>query len=47
MSSMAGSTNIALAVAPPIMVPLLMFGGFFLNDEYASCSINSFFLLLL
>jgi hypothetical protein len=33
MSTLAGDVNIALAVAPPIMIPFMMFGGFFLNSE--------------
>ncbi|KAK3582003.1 hypothetical protein CHS0354_030955 [Potamilus streckersoni] len=31
ISTIANSVNMALAIGPPLMVPLLMFGGFFLN----------------
>ena len=33
ISALAADVNIALAVAPPLMIPLMMFGGFFLNNE--------------
>ncbi|KAK7111239.1 protein white-like isoform X1 [Littorina saxatilis] len=33
VSTIAGNVNLALAIAPPLLIPLLMFGGFFLNDE--------------
>ncbi|XP_076458336.1 protein white-like [Babylonia areolata] len=33
ISTIAGDVNIALAVAPPILVPFMMFGGFFLNND--------------
>lgn len=33
MSTLAGDVNIALAIAPPIMIPFMMFGGFFLNND--------------
>lgn len=31
VSIVADSVNTALAIAPPLLVPLVMFGGFFLN----------------
>lgn len=31
ISTAANSVNTALAIAPPLLVPLIMFGGFFLN----------------
>jgi hypothetical protein len=33
VSAAANSVTTALAFAPPMMIPLLMFGGFFLNSE--------------
>ncbi|XP_045170126.2 protein white-like isoform X2 [Mercenaria mercenaria] len=33
VSTAANSVSTALAIAPPCMIPLLMFGGFFLNSE--------------
>lgn len=33
ISSLAGNVNIALAIAPPILIPFMMFGGFFLNND--------------
>jgi len=33
VSAAANSVTTALAVAPPLMIPLLMFGGFFLNSD--------------
>lgn len=32
ISCMAGSTQIALAMAAPLIIPLLLFGGFFLQN---------------
>ena len=32
ISTAANSVNTALAIAPPLLVPLIMFGGFFLNS---------------
>lgn len=31
---MSNSVSMALALAPPMMMPLFMFGGFFVNTEY-------------
>ncbi|PVD37708.1 hypothetical protein C0Q70_00308 [Pomacea canaliculata] len=36
ISTLAGDVNIALAVAPPLLIPFMMFGGFFLNNELVS-----------
>ncbi|XP_057379243.1 protein white-like [Daphnia carinata] len=33
ISCLAGSTDVALALAPPLVIPLLLFGGFFLSNE--------------
>ena len=33
MSCLASSTEVALALAPPLVIPLLLFGGFFLSNE--------------
>ena len=33
ISCIAGTTDIALAVAPTLVIPLLLFGGFFLSNE--------------
>ncbi|KAH3715720.1 hypothetical protein DPMN_058432 [Dreissena polymorpha] len=33
VSSAVSSVDIALAISPPMVIPLLMFGGFFLNAE--------------
>ncbi|KAK7111238.1 protein white-like [Littorina saxatilis] len=33
ISTLAGDVNIALAIAPPILIPFMMFGGFFLNND--------------
>lgn len=33
VSCIAGTTDIALAVAPALVIPLLLFGGFFLSNE--------------
>nr|KAG5714727.1 hypothetical protein BaRGS_000215 [Batillaria attramentaria] len=33
VSTLTGSVNIALAIAPPVVIPFMMFGGFFLNTE--------------
>nr|KAG5714726.1 hypothetical protein BaRGS_000214 [Batillaria attramentaria] len=33
ISTVAGNVSIALAIGPPILIPFMMFGGFFLNDE--------------
>ncbi|KAL4222302.1 ATPase [Mactra antiquata] len=33
VSTAANSVTTALAIAPPLMIPLLMFGGFFLNSD--------------
>ncbi|KAL8603575.1 hypothetical protein ACOMHN_022527 [Nucella lapillus] len=33
ISCLAGNVNIALAIAPPILIPFMMFGGFFLNND--------------
>ncbi|XP_060558018.1 protein white-like, partial [Ruditapes philippinarum] len=33
VSAAANSVTTALAIAPPMMIPLLMFGGFFLNSD--------------
>lgn len=32
ISCMASSTEVALALAPPLIIPLLLFGGFFLQN---------------
>jgi hypothetical protein len=34
ISAIAGKVTIALALAPPFVIPFMMFGGFFLHDEY-------------
>ena len=34
MSTMSNSVSMALALAPPMMMPLFMFGGFFVNTRY-------------
>ncbi|XP_064613725.1 protein white-like [Liolophura sinensis] len=31
ISCMTGSLNIALAIAPPLLIPLMLFGGFYVN----------------
>lgn len=33
VSCIAGTTDIALAIAPALVIPLLLFGGFFLSNE--------------
>uniref|UniRef100_A0A0P6G6D5 Protein white n=1 Tax=Daphnia magna TaxID=35525 RepID=A0A0P6G6D5_9CRUS len=33
ISCLAGTTDVALALAPPLIIPLLLFGGFFLSNE--------------
>jgi hypothetical protein len=33
VSCIAGTTDIALAIAPTLVIPLLLFGGFFLSNE--------------
>ncbi|XP_052810071.1 protein white-like isoform X2 [Mya arenaria] len=33
VSAAANSVTTALAIAPPLMIPLMMFGGFFLNSD--------------
>ncbi|KAK7507421.1 hypothetical protein BaRGS_00001356 [Batillaria attramentaria] len=33
ISTVAGNVSIALAIGPPILIPFMMFGGFFLNDD--------------
>jgi hypothetical protein len=33
VSCVAGTTDIALAIAPTLVIPLLIFGGFFLSNE--------------
>ncbi|PVD37707.1 hypothetical protein C0Q70_00307 [Pomacea canaliculata] len=33
ISTVSPNVNVGLALAPPMMIPLLLFGGFFLNDE--------------
>ncbi|XP_041366799.1 protein white-like [Gigantopelta aegis] len=33
VSSLARSVNVALSVAPPIMIPFMLFGGFFVTDD--------------
>ena len=33
VSCIASSLPMALAIAPPILVPLMIFGGFFLNSR--------------
>lgn len=32
ISSLAGSLPVALALGPPMLVPLMLFGGLFLNS---------------
>ncbi|XP_046580538.1 protein white-like [Haliotis rubra] len=32
ISTVAGSVNIALAIAPPLLIPFMLFGGLFLNN---------------
>ncbi|KAK7507414.1 hypothetical protein BaRGS_00001349 [Batillaria attramentaria] len=36
VSTLTGSVNIALAIAPPVVIPFMMFGGFFLNTDYSN-----------
>lgn len=33
ISAIAPSTNVAMAISAPVLVPLMIFGGFFLNNE--------------
>lgn len=33
LSAAAPNTNVALALSAPLLVPLMIFGGFFLNNE--------------
>ncbi|PVD37706.1 hypothetical protein C0Q70_00306 [Pomacea canaliculata] len=33
ISTVSPNVNVGLALAPPMMIPLLLFGGFFLNDD--------------
>ena len=34
VSTAASDVNIAVTIAPLVMIPMLLFGGFFLNAEY-------------
>ena len=33
ISCVAANVQMALALAPPFMIPILLFGGYFLNSE--------------
>ncbi|PVD37704.1 hypothetical protein C0Q70_00304 [Pomacea canaliculata] len=33
ISTVSPNVNVGLALAPPLMIPLILFGGFFLNDD--------------
>ncbi len=33
ISAVAPSTNVAMSISAPVLVPLMIFGGFFLNNE--------------
>ena len=33
ISAIAPSTNVAMSISAPVLVPLMIFGGFFLNNE--------------
>lgn len=33
VGSAAPNVQVALAIAPPMIIPLLLFGGFFINTE--------------
>jgi hypothetical protein len=38
VSTMSNSVSMALALAPPMMMPLFMFGGFFVNTRLVDIS---------
>lgn len=41
---MSSSVETATALGPVMMLPLLLFGGFFVNNEYERRSVNTWLL---
>jgi hypothetical protein len=37
ISCVSSSVSMALAIGPPVIIPFLLFGGFFLNNRYLPC----------